>query len=94
MSKLLLELTEHELHKKIKWERHRLLQELTYSVKGHQVKFHWSGRQQEDRLHRLDGTVTKAGLDYNNDITLVIKFMNPETETEETVARYIKELIT
>jgi|TARA_B110000467_G_C18309694_1_gene477179 hypothetical protein len=93
MSKLLLTFTEQELHKKMKSDRHRLLHDLTLSVKHQRVKFHWSGRQRKDHLHKLDGTVIKGGLDYNDDITLVIKFMNPETEAEESVVRYISELI-
>ena len=93
MSKLLLTLTEQELHGKIKYGRRRMLHELTHAVKHQRVKFNWTARQQKDRLYKLRGTVVKAGLDYNDDVTLVVKFINPETETEESVVRYIKELI-
>ena len=93
MSKILLTFAEQEMHGKMKSDRRRLLHELTHMVNYQPVKFHWSGRQQKDHLYKLDGTVAKGGLDYNNDITLVIKFINPETETEETVIRYIEELI-
>ena len=93
LSKLLMSLVEQKYRDKLRASRDDVLRSLRREVSGCNVEFMWAGREDRSASHRLAGIVSSAGFDKNDEVMVVIKFTNPEYNRQETVTRYVKELL-
>tara|TARA_B100001094_G_C18132535_1_gene773113 strand:+ start:649 stop:957 length:309 start_codon:yes stop_codon:yes gene_type:complete len=93
MSKVLLSLVDQKYKKKISSSRDQIIRDLRSEVSGYEVNFLWNSRYEKpSKVYHMQGQIVSAGLDAKNEITLVIEFENPETNSSEKVVRYINEL--